>query len=431
VSFLSDFEAIAAAAGNGHEAPRARLELGELVDCLDRLTDAFRRWVAWPSEHFPRVVALWVVHTYVMRACETTPRLAVLSPVKGSGKTRVLELLEACCAGPMFAVNLSTSALFRRLDLGGTTLLLDEADAHLGAGGKASERYEDLRALVNAGYRRGAKVYRSEPTGKAVVERTFDVFAPVAVAGIGDLPDTVLDRSIIVPMRRRSRREAIDRYRIRDGRAVLEPLRTALTAMGPALVEAIRDTQPELPDGIEDRAADCWEPLLAIADAAGDQWPAWARTAAVDVNRLRTERAPSLGEQLLADCRRVFLATDVDRLASAVLVDRLCDLDDAPWADVRGARLEARGLARRLRPFDVRPDSIRVGDRTVKGYLRSWFVDAWDRYLPPLSSPGKAEHTEQGERAEQGTPDGQTGVPVVPAVPHVPDFYGEREDGLG
>ena len=161
--------------------------------------------------------------------------------MKGSGKTRVLELLEASCAGPMFAVNLSPSALFRRLDKGGATLLLDEADTHLGGSAKSSEKYEDLRALVNAGYRRGAKVYRSEPTGKTVVEREFDVFAPVAVAGIGDLPDTVLDRSIIVPMRRRSRREQVDRYRIRDGKErSLDPLTCSPSSPAPTAVELRR-----------------------------------------------------------------------------------------------------------------------------------------------------------------------------------------------
>jgi hypothetical protein len=245
-----------------------------LADILDDVASALQRYVAWPNEHFPRVVALWIAHTHFIEAFETTPRLAVLSAVKGSGKTRVLELLEASCARPMFAVNLSPSALFRRLDKGGATLMLDEADTHLGASNrKSSEKYEDLRALVNAGYRAGAKVYRSEPTGKTIVEREFNVFAPVAVAGIGDLPDTVLDRSIIVPMRRRSRHERVERYRIRVGKEVLGPLRDELTQIAPFCTDDLAEARPDLPEGIEDRAADCWEPLIAVADLAGREWP--------------------------------------------------------------------------------------------------------------------------------------------------------------
>jgi hypothetical protein len=357
-----------------------------LASCLARLVEAFERWVVWPSDRFAPVLALWVTHTHLMAAFETTPRLAVLSPVKGSGKTRVLELLEACCAGPMFAVNVSTSALFRRLDAGRATLLLDEADTHLGGNGKVSEKYEELRAIVNAGYRRGAKVFRSEATGRKVEEREFDVFAPVALAGIGDLPDTVLDRSIIVPMRRRSPRERVDRYRVRTGNAVLHPLRDELARLAPLLVDLLADARPELPDGIEDRAADCWEPLIVIADAAGGSWPAQARAAAVEVNELRTERAPSLGEALLNDCRRVLLVDrDLPEVTSSAFVEFLCDLDEAPWSELHGTRLDARGLARRLRPFDVRPGVLWVGDKTLRGYTRAAFVDAWERYLPPLS----------------------------------------------
>jgi hypothetical protein len=374
-----------------------------LADCLEQLADGLRRFVVWPSDHFPRVVALWIAHTHFITAFETTPRLAVLSPVKGSGKTRVLELLEASCAGPMFAVNLSPSALFRRLDKGGATLLLDEADTHLGkSSARTSEKYEDLRALVNAGYRAGARVYRSEPTGKTVVEREFDVFAPVAVAGIGDLPDTVLDRSIIVPMRRRSRRERIDRYRIRIGREVFGPLRNMLVELAEIHGDDLAEARPELPDGIEDRAADCWEPLIAIADLAGGQWPQWARVAAVEINRLRAERAPSLGEQLLADCRRVFDTLAADRVTSADLVTELCRLDDAPWADLRGSMLDARGLARRLRPFEVHPNTIRLDKRTLRGYMRESFEDAWERYLPSVAPPQIPQRAQQPQRNNGG-----------------------------
>jgi hypothetical protein len=269
--------------------------------------------------------------------------------------------------------------------------------------------------------------------GKKVVEREFNVFAPVAVAGIGDLPDTVLDRSIIVPMRRRSRHEHIERYRIRVGKEVLGPLRDELAALATRCAPLLVDARPDLPAGIDDRAADCWEPLVAVADLAGGEWPQWARLAAVAVNKLRTERAPSLGEQLLADCHRVFAGLDITKLsiASGDLAVELCRLDDAPWADLRGSMLDARGLARRLRGFDVRPAKIRVGpgdSDTIRGYLRADFADAWDRYLPSLSSAQEPERSEQAEQEEQDPrSEGTPSVADVPVVPDVPVPEGMRE----
>ena len=174
-----------------------------------------------------------------------------------------------------------------------------------------------------------------------------------------------------------------------------------------------------LPDGIEDRAADCWEPLVAVADLAEGMWPTWVLAAAVELNKLRVERAPSLSEQLLADC--VASSTRSARTASRAPTwpSRCCGLDDAPWADLRGSMLDARGLARRLRPFGVRPDSHRFDDKILKGYLREQFVDAWDRYSP-LPTLQKPEQPEQAEQDQNGD------VPVVPDVPHVP-----VSDGMG
>ena len=355
------------------------------TDLLDELAALLARYVAFPTAEALTAVVLWVVHCHALDAFESTPRLALLSPEKGSGKTRTLEVLALVVPEPMHAVNMSAAALYRVVADKRPTLLLDECDTYLG--NTIAKQHEDIRGLINAGHRRGAMTYRGEVSGKTVSVVEFPAFAPCALAGIGDLPDTILDRSVIVAMKRRAPHEYVEPFRDRLARPGAEALRDRLASWASLHIETLRDAWPEMPAGIVDRAADVWEPLVAIADQAAGDWPERARTAAVQINAARAERDPSLGVQLLADCRRIFDARDVDRLPTEALLEALIELDDSPWDDLRGKPLDARGLARRLRKYDVRPDVHRFDDGARRGYLTETFHDAWLRYLPTPVTP--------------------------------------------
>lgn len=374
---------------------------------LQELDNLLGRYVAFPNEHARLAVALWVLHCHAIDAAESTPRLAFLSPEKGSGKTRALEVLGLVVPRPMHAVNMSASALYRLVADKQPTLLLDEADTYLG--NTIAKQHEDLRGLINAGHRRGAMVYRSEVAGKAVKVVDFPAFAACALAGIGDLPDTILDRAIIVAMKRRAPDEHVEPFRERIARAEVADLPERIADWAKQYVETPRSEWPVMPTGISDRAADVWEPLLAIADEAGGDWPHRARDAALSLNAARAQRDPSLGVQLLADCRRLFNALGVDRLATEQLVHELTQLDDSPWGDLRGKPLDARGLAKRLRRYDVRPGDHRFDDAVRKGYLREDFHDAWQRYLPVADVADVAHPAPQT---------GANGAPPLPLSPH-------------
>ena len=353
-----------------------------LLDGLDRLLG---RFVAFPSVHARHAVAAWVLHTWTLDAFDSTPRLALLSPEKGSGKTRTLEVLELVVPQPKHTVNMSASVLFRLVgneDGGTVTLLMDEADTYLGW--KVAREHEDIRGLVNAGHRRGATAYRMNMEGGAQVME-FPAYAPVALAGIGDLPDTVIDRSIVVPMKRRAPSEQVDSFRRRLVVAEVAHLRDAIEAWSADAADPLADTVDtlDLPDGIEDRAADVWEPLLAIGILAGPPWDDRLAEAAVAINGQRQDRDPSLGMQLLRDIRGVFDRLDVDRIASADLARHLADIEGAPWAELRGVPIDAQGIAKRLRAYEVRPGAHWIDGATHRGYLREDFHDAWQRYLPP------------------------------------------------
>jgi hypothetical protein len=371
----------------------------EPASFLDDLAAYLTRYVAFPSHEAVTAVALWIVHTHCVNAFESTPRLTFISPEKGSGKTRGLEVLALVVPSPIHAVNMSPAALYRLVAEKQPTLLLDEADTYLGL--SVAKQHEELRGLINAGHRRNATVYRGEVVGKAVKVVELPAFAACALAGIGDLPDTILDRSVIVPMKRRAPDEHVAPFRERLARPDADELRERISQWADQHFNDLRDAWPVMPAGITDRAEDVWEPLIAIADLAG--WGERARTAAVSITKARRDRDPSLGIQLLSDCQRIFAARNVDRLTTEELLEALVALDDSPWSDLRGKPLDARGLARRLKKYEARPADHRFGDEVRKGYRIEAFHDAWTRYLAPVADVADVAHPSEGRETNEGS----------------------------
>ncbi len=372
------------------------------AELLDDVVAFLARFVAYPTAEALAAHALWCAHAHLMPCWETTPRIAFLSPEPGSGKTRALEITELLVPRPLMAVNMSSAALFRKIgsDDGLPTICFDEIDTVFGP--KAREN-EELRGLLNAGYRRGAKTYRCVIRGKSVDVEEIEAFSAVALAGLGDLPDTILTRSVIVRMQRRSRNEPIEPYRRRLHATEGEEIRDRLAEWAAEIEPAAATYIPEMPSGIEDRDADCWEALLAVADMAGGDWPARARVSAVSLVSLSRERAQSLGAKLLEDLRTVF--GDADALSTEHVLDELHKLVESPWGDLRGKPLDARGLARRLRPYRARPTQVRIGDITLKGYRREDLHDAWERYVPaPLANSETSETSETDTKSASYLP---------------------------
>jgi Protein of unknown function (DUF3631) len=354
---------------------------GEGAELLDEVEAMLGRYVAFPSPAAHVAVTLWTPHCHAVTAFDSTPRLALLSPEKGSGKTRCLEVLELLVPKPMHAVSATAAALFRAVEANQPTLLFDEADTYFGPMAKGD--HEELRGLVNAGHRKGAVAYRCVGDPAHMEVRAYPAFCAVALAGIGDLPDTILDRAVLVRMRRRAPGEHVEPFRRRKALKPGDELRDGLAAWMDANRDLLADAEPEMPPGLVDRPADVWEALLAIADLAGGAWPARARRAAVELNAERIAADPSLGIALLRDVRAVF---DGDSMPTEDLLAKLCALDESPWGDLRGKPLDARGLARRLKPYDVRPTTVRKGEKTPKGYARADLYDAWTRYLPKVET---------------------------------------------
>ena len=247
---------------------------------MDTVHEFLGRFVAYPSEHAHNAHALWCVHAHLMQLWDTTPRIAFLSPEPASGKSRALEVTELLVPNPVLAVNVSPAYLFRKVagENGLPTILFDEIDTVFGP--KAKDNNEEIRGLLNAGHRRGAVAGRCVVRGTTVGTEDIPAYAAVALAGLGWLPDTILSRAVIIRMGRRHVGERIEPFRRRihaaDGTRIRSRVETWAQKQPTEL-----NKWPDLPPGVDDRDADIWEPLVAVADMVGGDWPKRARAAAV------------------------------------------------------------------------------------------------------------------------------------------------------
>jgi putative DNA primase/helicase len=370
------------------------------AELLGGLMAAFRRYLVLPFGA-AEVLALWTVHAHAFEAFQHTPRLDIRSPEKGCGKTIVLDVLESLTPRSVRTENVTTAVLFRLVDAHKPTLLIDEVDSFL-------KNNEDLRGALNAGHRRGGQHLRCEGDGNDL--RGFKTFAPVAMAGIGRLPGTLLDRSIPITMKRRHAKEEIEFFR-QDRTDDLKVLSRKSARWVNDNMLLLTEADPEIPEFLLNRAADNWRPLLAIADLIGGEWPDLARRTAKEV----VEEDSSHRTQLLLDIKGVFEDRAVDRITSADLCADLAKMEDRPWPEwgKNGKPITTRALAKQLSAFEIKPRTIRleVGPGTAKGYLLDDFLDAFSRYSPSLSvTPSQPQK-----------PGGYSGNPIVTPETNVTD----------
>lgn len=355
----------------------------ETTDLLEDVARLLRRYLVLPAPAYT-AIPLWVLHSWTYKAADTTPRLRFTSATKRSGKSRSLEVLRPLVARGLKLAGVTPSALFRVVEDVGPTLLIDEADNLL----KDPREKSDLLGILNEGQRRGGSVLRC--VGEDHEPRLFSCWCPVIIAGIGNLPDTLTDRSITVAMARQAPGEKVERLRQGHHERACEDVRRRLVRWTKDNLCSLRDASPALPDALNDRAQDGWEPLLAIADLAGGDWPEQARKAALSLAGADLAEGEDVAVTLLGDIQAVFNDRGLDRLSSQTLLDALIAMEERPWPTWHhGKPLSARALAERLRPFGVRSGTVRLPDgSTAKGFKIEQFKEAWTRHLPSTPSGG-------------------------------------------
>ena len=356
----------------------------EPVEARDEVKNFIKRFLVLSPEQLTAVV-LWVLFAHAFEVAEISPRLALLSPKKRCGKSTAERVLALLCPRPLTASNISPAAIFRTIETVKPTLMLDEVDSFASGGKQKSERSEEIRGILNSGHtREQAFVIRNVKQGDNWVPKQFSTWAPIVYAAIGRLPDTWEDRSIKLTMRRRLKTESVEKMTRRSLKVVQKQgaeLASQLARWTQDNLEALRISEPKMPEGLNDRAEDNWDLLLAIADFAGEGWGEEARAAAVALSGDREQDADdSIDIKLLADIREVLGETDAQEIGSNELCTKLATLESSPWASMRpnDKPITTRRLATMLRPFEVYPK--KAGNRNE--YHVADLESVFSRYLP-------------------------------------------------
>ena len=335
-----------------------------------------------PAERM--AIGLWALHTYVFdRQFKVTPRLALLSPMRGCGKTNVLILLEALCRRAFRADDPSAASLYNELwHRPGTPFLVDEGDNLQLFKNSGSP----LLRLFNSGHRRGGTIARFISGWS----KRFSTYAPLAIAAIGELPLPLMHRAILINMQRPRRGHPLEELDETD-----PAFAAARGEIEKWAASCQLDPTPETPLTL--RAGDNWKVLLSIADnlGYGDE----ARAAAVELTVNRQDE--DIRVIALRNIKEIFDREGIDRIASATLVATMHEHDNGFWSEYRGPednhqlhKLTQNELAVLLRPFGIRPKPLwpihrRPGDKGARGYLRSQFRDAWEGYCTEGVTPSQ------------------------------------------
>jgi putative DNA primase/helicase len=345
------------------------------------------------SEHQAVAIALWVLLTWVHeQAAVHSPILLATSAEANSGKSTLLGVIGFLVRRSLLSISITGPALFRSIERWQPTFAIDEADTSL-------VNNEDLREVVNSGWTRGQAAVRCDPETNE--PRPYSTFCPKAIGMKGrKLPDTTLSRAIIIEMKRKLPGEVAQDFDHIDDDALAMLRRKALRWANDN-AEALAKATPVMPDEFQNRVRANWKLLVAIAEKAGGDWPERVLRAAKELEGVKTTFDSSIGVQLLADIRAAFAARGTDRLSTKNLIDLLAEDEERPWATYCKGDRKLAGL---LGKYGVISDTIRIGDRTIKGYMLAHFADAFGRYLDPTG--GDRQEGPQNVTTEQRSNDG-------------------------
>ena len=349
------------------------------VELLDEIEKVQRRFIVAEDAVFT-TCSLFALHTFAYDLGDVSPILFITGPTKRCGKSREASVLKRIVNRPLFVSSASAAGIYRTIELYHPTLMIDEVDAFL-------KGDEQLRGLINSGHTRDAARHLGcVPSGDGYEPRWWSTWTPKIFSGIGRLADTIEDRAFIVAMRRRRKGEKVERLR---DRISFEDLRRKCATFVADNAEAIRNADPQIPSALNDRAADNWTPLFALADLAGGDWPEKARAAAIALSGSSESEVLGTAAQLLADVQQIFADAKVDKISSQTLCERLVEIEGRPWAEFGKNQkpISKNQLANVLREFNIHPHGVRIGADTPRGYELADFADAFSRYLPDKAIP--------------------------------------------
>lgn len=310
-----------------------------------------------------RPLSLWIAATYVYEAFDAFPYLAITARVKRAGKTRLSELIGFTCSVPFSVAGVTAASLFTAVEDLKPTIIIDEAES------LSSESASSIRTFLNVGYRKGQTIPR--------VGKQWPTYCPKVFVLIGDVYDTLRDRSIIVEMQRGEPGKRFS-YEIakQEGSAIADELKNLLADNLEAIQDAYEKTDIAF---LTDRDAEIWRPIFAIAKAIEPDSLASLSRIAVDMATEKTADRKQYGFVNQDEAEKIIRREEYARRAVADLlsvtekresipaneaVTLLKEIDIAPWRKYEGTGLEGRMLADLVAVLELRSKPIR--NRTAK-----------------------------------------------------------------
>jgi putative DNA primase/helicase len=342
------------------------------------------------------VLALWVIHTYLLDELKCTPRLIIGAATEGCGKSLLVDVLSYLVWRPLRTIGLTAAALFRSIDKYKPVVLLDEASRTFDAEhGAARDLLNLVIAILDAGFQPGRSIIRA--VGEEHDVHEFFVYAPVCLAVFNKtkLPNTLITRSIHVPLKKKLRSERAVPFSLYHDVEPLQQLARKIRRWRDDNRERVRELllarieRERADEGVVDdatltnRLADKLRPLFAIAEATG--YLPEAQYVAAELAKLEAVRSEAesdfLGVPLLADCRRIFDELNTDWLDETRLQIELHAMTDRPWPGLGLTGITKHKIAKLLGDFDIRPQRPRTPEGRRYGYARAQFEEAWARHL--------------------------------------------------
>jgi putative DNA primase/helicase len=350
---------------------------------LQDLRAHLKRYVILSVEKAEVALALWVLHTWVFECFDITPYLCINSPTRRCGKTVLMTMLYWLCCRAKKNDSMSKAAIYRGVERDKPTLVLDEV-------GWVVDQKDERQNILCGGFERNGHAEVCEGEGADIAPRLYSTFCPKAFGLIGKLTATLMDRSIEIPMQRK-KDEKVERLRRRDNNEHAQFRRRCLRWANDN-TKALATLTPALPDKLNDRAIDYWEPLLAIAQHVGSEWSKLATDAALVLSGDDENTGEERGVELLRDIQKFFESSAKIETTTKTLIVALCVDEERPWATYyKGKPITDRQVGRLLRPFGIISETVHPpGEKDAKGYKLERFQEAFERYLnsPKASQSG-------------------------------------------
>lgn len=349
-----------------------RPDLAGLDGVLDYLERELRRYLVLPPESLT-VLPPWIVHTYVYKAWPWTPYLLVQSPTQECGKSTLVDFLAAYCANAFVTCNGTAAAVARKVAECHPTMIVDEWDT------LNAEVREQYFSILNSGAKETGTYLRCEKVGEKMVPVAFSTYCPKAIVGVvgTKLPNTTLSRCLPFYMQPLPRgAEPARLRRLHD-----EPMRQVLAGWAKDHEKALFDTIPPAPKSLRGRDRDIWEPLFGVCDALAEgDWSDRIRNLSLRLDKA-VVKSESTGVRLLAALKAAFEAkASGEGAVSSLFSEELLALPG-----VLSLANSPTILATLLRPFNIRPQNVRRGDKVRKGYLIADFASAFEAHYESIA----------------------------------------------